>query len=180
MTYISADKVAELIVNIPDYPKPGVTFKDLTPIFASSDALDSVCSDLAKMAQDSGATMIAGIEARGFILGAAVAVKAGLGFVPIRKAGKLPRETFSASYELEYGSDAVEIHCDALNGNDRVFIVDDVLATGGTANAAINVVDQSGASIAGLAFLLELDFLSGRDRISLVNQGVSISTYLHN
>ena len=180
MTYISASRVAELIVNIPDYPKPGVTFKDLTPIFANADALDSVCSDLAKMAQDSGATMVAGIEARGFILGSAVAVKAGLGFVPIRKAGKLPRETFSASYELEYGSDAVEIHCDALNGNDRVFIVDDVLATGGTANAAINVVDQSGASIAGLAFLLELDFLSGRERISAVNQGVAISTYLHN
>lgn len=180
MTHIGPDQVARLIVDIPDYPKPGVVFKDLTPIFSDADALDSVCADLAEIAAKLGVTKVAGIEARGFILGAAVAVKAGLGFIPIRKAGKLPRATYKATYELEYGTDAVEIHQDALSTGDTVFIIDDVLATGGTANAAIDVIEQSGARVAGLAVLLELGFLGGRERISAVSPHVAITTYLHN
>ena len=180
MTYIGSEQVRRLIVDIPDYPVPGVLFKDLTPIFSDADALDSVCSDLALIAKELGVTKVAGIEARGFILGAAIAVKAGLGFIPIRKAGKLPRETFTAEYELEYGTDAVEIHTDALTAQDSVFIIDDVLATGGTANAAINVIQQSGARVAGVAVLLELGFLGGREKIGAINPQVPITTYLLN
>lgn len=180
MTYKTAEEVASLIVDIPDFPKPGIIFKDLTPIFGDAEALDSVSEDMAKLAKEIGATKIAGIEARGFILGGAIAVKAGLGFVPVRKAGKLPRATYQASYALEYGTDSVEIHQDALTAVDRVFLVDDVLATGGTATAAIEVIKKSGATVAGLAVLLELTFLKGRERISQTESNLEISTYLSN
>lgn len=170
------EDVADLIVEIPDYPKPGIRFKDLTPIFANGEAFAKVIKELSLRAQD--ATVIAGIEARGFVLGAALANYLGIGFVPIRKKGKLPRATYQATYELEYGIDAIEVHQDSFRETDRVLLIDDVLATGGTAAAAAAVVLQSGAKLSGLAVLLELTFLGGRTRLQEQFPGMTVSTIL--
>lgn len=156
----------QLIVEIPDYPKPGVVFKDLTPLFADSEAMNFVLDEVRKEFAGKGITKIAGIEARGFMFGAALATSMGLGFVPIRKKGKLPRATFSAEYELEYGTDVVEIHQDALLDTDVVLLIDDVLATGGTASAAASLVEKCGAQLVGLAVLLNLEFLGGSKRFA--------------
>lgn len=163
---MNKSEAAQLIVEIPDYPKPGVIFKDLTPLFADSEAMNYVLGEVRKKFAGKGITKIAGIEARGFMFGSAIATAMGLGFVPIRKKGKLPRATFSAEYELEYGTDVVEIHQDALLDTDVVLLIDDVLATGGTASAAASLVKKCGSQLVGLAVLLNLDFLGGDERFA--------------
>ncbi len=158
-----ADAVArQLMRDVPGFPKPGVVFKDITNLLADAAAFDLIVTAL--VAPFSGLVdKVAAIEARGFILGAPAAIALGAGLVPLRKPGKLPWETLSESYELEYGIDALEVHTDALSPGDRVLLVDDVIATGGTARAAAALVATAGADLVGLAALLELDHLGGRD-----------------
>ena len=152
----------ELIVDIPNYPKPGVVFKDLTPAFADADAFAAMVDDLAAHFADRGITKVLGAEARGFIVGAAVALRLGAGFVPCRKPGKLPRTVLRESYALEYGTDVLEIHADALTSDDVVLIVDDLVATGGTTTARVRLVRASGARLVGFGFVVELAFLDPR------------------
>ncbi|ROO84377.1 adenine phosphoribosyltransferase [Actinocorallia herbida] len=153
-----------LIRDVPDYPKPGVLFKDITPLLDDSAAFQAVVTAMAEAAGD--VTKVVGLEARGFLLAAPVALALGVGVVPVRKSGKLPSETYAETYDLEYGTATIEIHRDALRPGDRVLIVDDVLATGGTAAAAASLVRKSGAEAAGLSVLMELTFLDGRDRLT--------------
>lgn len=166
------------IVEIADYPEPGVVFKDVTPVFANADAFAFVVDAMASQFAATNITAVVGIEARGFILGGALAQKMHVGFVPVRKLGKLPRETYQAEYVLEYGSDAIEIHTDSLTPDDCVLIVDDVLATGGTVNAAIQVIEQTGARVSGFAVLLNLDFLGGASRIATEHPDVRLISIL--
>lgn len=150
---------------VPDYPEPGVSFKDLTPVFADAEGLHRVVDALA--APFAGRfDAVAGLEARGFLLASAVAYATGTGLLTVRKGGKLPREVYSREYELEYGTATLEIHRDALRPGARVLLVDDVLATGGTMNAAVELVEQAGGSVAGLAVVLELAGLGGRERLT--------------
>ena len=151
------------IRDIPDYPQPGVVFKDITPLLADGPAFRQVVAALAGVFP--GVGKVAGIEARGFILAAPVACVLGSGFVPIRKQGKLPGPTYAESYDLEYGTATIEVHQDAFAPGDRVLLVDDVLATGGTAAASAELVRRSGATVAGIVVLLELGFLDGRSRL---------------
>ena len=153
------------IRDIPDFPKPGVVFKDLTPLLAQPQAFASAVKAMALPFETAGITKVVGIEARGFIVAAPVAVILGAGFVPVRKTGKLPWRTESAVYELEYGQDTLEIHADAVLPGDRVLVVDDVIATGGTVTAAVQLVRRLGGTVVGLAFLVELEFLGGRQRV---------------
>ncbi|MFR9798894.1 adenine phosphoribosyltransferase [Streptomyces sp. MS06] len=153
------------IRDVADYPQPGVMFKDITPLLADPAAFTALTDVLADTAVRTGATKIVGLEARGFILGAPVAVRAGLGFVPVRKAGKLPGATLSQAYDLEYGSAEIEVHAEDLVAGDRILIVDDVLATGGTAEASIRLIHRAGAEVAGVSVLMELGFLAGRARL---------------
>ena len=157
---------ASRIVDIPDYPEPGVVFKDITPLFDDPDALRAVVEEIAGHFEGRGVTKVVGAEARGFLVGAPVAYRLGCGFVPARKPGKLPRAVYSQSYSLEYGTDELQIHRDALTSDDRVLVVDDLIATGGTAIAAARLVEQSGASVEGFAFILELAFLEPRKIIA--------------
>ncbi|GAA3833252.1 adenine phosphoribosyltransferase [Sphaerisporangium flaviroseum] len=154
------------IRDVPDYPQAGVVFKDITPLLADHTAFSAVIDALAL---DLDVDKVVGIEARGFILAAPVAYQAGAGFVPVRKKGKLPAETFEGSYDLEYGSAVIEVHRDAFAPGDRVLIVDDVLATGGTARAAVELVSRAGAEVVGFSVLMELAFLRGRDRLGDVD-----------
>jgi adenine phosphoribosyltransferase len=153
------------IRDIPDFPKAGVMFKDITPLLASPEAFAEAIEMLAQPYLDAGVTRVLGAEARGFILGGALACRMGAGFVPARKPGKLPWTTTSVEYALEYGTDQLEMHVDAVGPGDIVLIVDDVLATGGTAGAKADLVTRNGAEVAGFAFLLELDFLHGREKL---------------
>jgi adenine phosphoribosyltransferase len=155
--------ISSAVRDIPDYPQPGVVFKDITPLLADAASFAAVVRALA--AGHGPVDKVAGIEARGFILAAPVACKLGAGFVPVRKQGKLPGPTHVQSYQLEYGTAAIEIHTDAFQPGDRVLIVDDVLATGGTAAATVKLVQRSGAEIAAVIVLLELSFLHGRDSL---------------
>ena len=157
--------LAGYIRDIPDFPKPGVMFKDITPLLASADGLRAAIEMLADPYSAAGVTKVLGAEARGFILGGALAYRLGAGFIPARKPGKLPWNTTSAEYALEYGTDQLEMHTDAVGPGDRVLIVDDVLATGGTAAAKADLVLQGGATVVGYAFLIELDFFHGRDKL---------------
>jgi adenine phosphoribosyltransferase len=161
--------LARLVRDVPDFPEPGIVFKDITPLLADPVGLRTVVSALADAARDeSGAPLvdkIAGMEARGFLLGAPVALELGVGFVPVRKPGKLPRDTHAVSYALEYGEATLEVHRDAFTPGQRVLLVDDVLATGGTARATRELVEACGASVLGLAVLMELSFLPGRETI---------------
>ena len=158
-----ADAVAQqLMRDVPDFPKPGVVFKDITHLLADAAAFDLIVTALVAPFRGQ-VDKVAAIEARGFILGAPAAIALGAGLVPLRKPGKLPWETLSESYELEYGIDALEIHTDALAPGDRVLLVDDVIATGGTVRAAAALVATAGADLVGLAALLELEHLGGRD-----------------
>jgi adenine phosphoribosyltransferase len=150
------------IRDIPDFPKPGIVFKDITPLLLDPAALDAAVSALAEWARPRSIDLVLAAEARGFILGAALARELGVGFVPARKPGKLPFDTVSAEYILEYGVDALEMHADALEGGARVLLHDDLLATGGTAQALAQLAEGRGAVIAGCAFLVELSFLDGR------------------
>lgn len=154
-----------LIRAVPDFPQPGVLFRDITPLLADPDALREAARALADPFRGKGVDRVAAIEARGYILGAPVAIELGAGFVPLRKAGKLPRETLSAAYELEYAQAEIEMHADALLARHNVLIVDDVIATGGTMAAAVDIVRQAGAAVAGIAALIETAALNGRARV---------------
>lgn len=156
----------DYIVDIPDYPEPGVIFKDITPLFADATAMRAAVEDLADHFSHRGVTKVVGPEARGFMVGVPVALELGAGFIPARKPGKLPRKTLSVSYELEYGTDTLEIHADAINPGDKVLIVDDLVATGGTAAATGKLVQKMGAELVGYAFILELDFLHPRKALA--------------
>jgi adenine phosphoribosyltransferase len=158
-----AELISSLIRDVRDYPQPGIVFKDITPLLADGAALAAVVGALA--AGHGQVDKVAGIEARGFILAAPVAVRLGAGFVPVRKQGKLPAPTIARTYQLEYGTATLEVHQDAFEPGDRVLIVDDVLATGGTANATADLVRRSGAEVTGVAVLLELGFLRGRAKL---------------
>jgi adenine phosphoribosyltransferase len=159
------DWLKDHIRDVPDFPQVGVVFKDLTPLLAHPQAFASAVRALAGPFEVAGLTKVVGIEARGFILAAPVAVTLGAGFVPVRKKGKLPWRTEVASYDLEYGSDTLEIHDDAITTGDRVLVVDDVIATGGTAAATVELVRRLGGEVVGLSFLVELEFLGGRLRL---------------
>ncbi|HEY9897995.1 MAG TPA: adenine phosphoribosyltransferase [Pantanalinema sp.] len=150
---------------IPDFPKPGVSFKDITPLMQDAEALREVIDVVAERFRGAGIDQVIGIESRGFIFGAALAYALGAGFVPVRKAGKLPAPTHACEYALEYGTDVLEIHCDAVKPGERVLVVDDVLATGGTALAALELVRKLEGEVAGFTFLIELSFLGGRDKL---------------
>ncbi|HEY2164465.1 MAG TPA: adenine phosphoribosyltransferase [Gemmatimonadaceae bacterium] len=165
-----------LIRDIPDYPKPGILFKDITPLLADAGAFALATRLMAERFADAGVTHVVAIESRGFIFGAPVAQQIGAGFVPVRKPGKLPHTKRREEYALEYGTDALEMHDDAVGSAARVLIVDDVLATGGTAAATCRLVESLGATVVGLSFLLALSFLSGAERLG-GRQVSSILTY---
>ncbi len=160
------DRLHERIRDIPDFPKPGIVFKDIMPLLADHEALRCAVDALAEWAEPRNVDYVVGAEARGFILGSALAYRLGCGFVAARKPGKLPYHTVGAKYALEYGIDALEIHTDAIPSGARVLIHDDLLATGGTAKAKIELAQQVGAEVVGLAFVVELTFLHGRDRLA--------------
>lgn len=164
------------IEQIPDYPTVGVLFKDVTPIAANASAFTAVLNAIADHYASDEITHIVGIEARGFIFGAALAAHMNVGFIPIRKSGKLPRLTHRVEYALEYGDDAIEIHQDALSSLHSALLIDDVLATGGTACAALDLISQCGARTVGLAVLLNLDFLGGHDKVRSTFPGCDIFT----
>lgn len=155
-----------LVVDIPDYPEPGVVFKDITPLIADPQGFGAAIDEIAEHYLGKGITKVVGAEARGFLIGAPVAHRLGCGFIPARKPGKLPREVFSESYALEYGTDELEIHKDALGPDDRVLVIDDLVATGGTAVACAKIIQKAGAQFAGFAFLMELAFLNPREIIA--------------
>ncbi|GLI03229.1 adenine phosphoribosyltransferase [Phytohabitans aurantiacus] len=161
-----AKLVASHVVDVPDFPKPGILFKDLTPLFADGMAFREMVDGIVDHYGREGFDAVAGIEARGFLLAAGIAYAAGVGAVPVRKAGKLPRETYTASYELEYGEAALEIHRDAFRPGQRVLVVDDVLATGGTAATSLDLVERAGGVVTGFTVVLELSFLPGRERLA--------------
>ncbi len=152
-----------LIKDIPDYPKPGVMFKDITPLLGDAEGMKKVVEGLADPYREMGVTKVMGGEARGFMVGAPVAVELGAGFVPARKQGKLPREVASEEYDLEYGTATLQVHTDAFGPGDKVLIVDDLVATGGTMVAQIKLVEKLGAELAGVACLMELEFFHPRD-----------------
>lgn len=156
----------KLIVDLPDYPEPGVVFKDITPLLADKDGFAAVVDSIAAHFKGRGVTKVVGAEARGFMVGAPVARALNAGFIPARKPGKLPREAFSESFELEYGTDTLQIHVDAITSDDVVLIVDDLVATGGTANAQARLVKRAGAKLVGMGFLMELEFLNPRETIA--------------
>lgn len=167
------------ITDVPDYPQPGVMFKDVTPLLADPATLTAAIDGLVEAGKSSaGFDKVVGIEARGFIFAAPVAYRAGVGFVPVRKAGKLPRATNAVSYDLEYGSATLETHVDAFEPGERVLIVDDVLATGGTVEATIDLIRRAGAEPAGVAVLMELTFLGGRARVAGVAPGLAINALI--
>lgn len=168
-------ELKSLIREVPDFPKPGILFKDITTLLADARGLRQAIGCLADPFRDAPPDKVVGIESRGFIFGAAVAERLGVGFVPARKQGKLPVRTVRVEYALEYGTDVVEMHEDALAAGQRVLIVDDLLATGGTARAVADLVTGQGAEVQALAFLIELDALNGRERLA----GHDVFTVLH-
>ncbi len=161
----------QYIRDVPDFPKPGIVFKDITPLLADPEALADTVTQLVEPYALVGVDLVVGVESRGFIFGTLVAQRLGVGFVPIRKPGKLPSATISESYELEYGTDSIEIHADALAPGQKVLMVDDLLATGGTAEAACKLVKKLGGEIVGAAFVIELSFIPGRAKLDAL--GVS-------
>ena len=165
MTQVNLDVVRASIRNIPDFPKPGIQFKDVTTAFKEPDIFRFVIQTTADHYRELGITQIVGVESRGFILGSALAYELNTGFIPVRKPGKLPAETYQQSYELEYGKDTLEMHVDALSSDDVVLIHDDLLATGGTVGATIELVRKFGVRKIYANFFVELDFLNGKDKI---------------
>lgn len=161
-----ADELKRLVRDVPDFPQPGIVFRDITPLLADRDTFKEVVDLMSEHWTGKGTTLVAAIEARGFIPGAAIAVRLGAGFIPIRKAGKLPWRVLSHSYQLEYGTDQLDVHQDAIRPSDKVLIVDDVLATGGTAAAAVELVRKLGGQVIGVQVLIELSQLGGRQRLS--------------
>lgn len=163
---VSNFKYQDLVISIPDYPEPGVIFKDVTPLISDQKGFSACVDSIVDHFLGQGINKVIGSEARGFLLGAPVAYRLGAGFVPARKPGKLPREVYSESYALEYGTDELQIHKDALQPGDKVLVVDDLVATGGTTIATAKLVEKAGAEIAGFGFLLELAYLNPREAIS--------------
>jgi len=161
----TADTLRRALRTIPDFPEPGIQFQDITPLLADAELLAQTADVLTEPVMDAGITQVVGIEARGFILGPLIANRLDAGFVPVRKAGKLPHDTLTATYDLEYGSDTIELHADALNKHDRVLIHDDLIATGGTAAATSKLIARTDATIAGFSFLIELTPLAGREAL---------------
>lgn len=166
--------LANTIRSVPDFPIEGILFYDITTLLKNPAALKESIDQLTQYYQDKRIDMVVGIESRGFIFGMPLAYQLGIGFVPIRKPGKLPAETISASYDLEYGSNTLEVHIDAIEKGQRVVIVDDLLATGGTASATCSLIEKLGGEVVGLAFVIELSFLNGRDKL----QGYDIFSLL--
>ena len=158
--------LSAVIRAVPDHPKPGITYRDITPLLGDPQAMAETTRLFAENYKARGLSKVAGIEARGFVFGAALAHALGAGFVPVRKVGKLPRETYKQSYTLEYGEDTLEMHRDAVAPGERVLLIDDLLATGGTAVAAAKLLAEAGAETAGAAFVIELDGLPGRARLA--------------
>ena len=165
MTIASIQELEQSIRNVPDFPQPGIQFKDITPVLADGRLFDSTIQHLLADLPPGSVDKIVGIDARGFIFGAAAAHRLGAGFVPVRKKGKLPWETHEESYDLEYGSSTVAVHTDAVAPGERILLVDDLLATGGTAGAALQLLSRLGAKIVGVRFVIELGFLGGRGRL---------------
>lgn len=162
---MNIQRLRERIRDVPDFPKPGIVFKDITPLLADAQAFHWMISTLAAHYEDAGVDLVMGAEARGFILAGALAYKLNAGFIPARKPGKLPYLTTSAEYQLEYGTDSLEIHEDAIARDHRVLVVDDVLATGGTAAAKSRLIESLGGQVIGMAFLIELTLLEGREKL---------------
>ncbi len=163
------EKLKSAIRDIPDFPQKGIIFKDITPVLKDRELFKLLIDELKKPFEKSDIKKVVGIESRGFILAAALALELGAGFVPLRKPGKLPYKTYSAEYELEYGKDKIEIHIDAIDKGEKVLIVDDVIATGGTAKASIELVEKAGGIVEGVEFFIELTFLNGRKKIKDYN-----------
>ena len=159
------DPLAPYIRDVPDFPKPGILFRDITPLLASPEATSEAVRRMADPFRTAGITKVAAAEARGFLFGVSIALELGAGFIPVRKPGKLPYETREVSYDLEYGSDTLQIHADAIAPSDTVLLVDDLLATGGTMEACLRMVRDAGATVAGCSFLIELTELPGRSRL---------------
>lgn len=163
------------IAAVENFPKEGILFRDITPLMLNGEAYKYAADEFTQFAKEKGATLIVGPEARGFIFGCPVAVNLGIGFAPVRKPGKLPREAVTVSYDLEYGSNSLSLHSDAVKPGDKVVIIDDLLATGGTVNATIELIKKLGGEVVGLAFLIELDDLNGRE----VLKGYDVKTLMH-
>ena len=162
----AVDALRRAIRDVPDFPKPGIVFKDITPLLADGALFREACERMAAPFRDAGVTLVAAIESRGFLLGGPIASTLGAGIVPIRKVGKLPHTTRRVTYELEYGTDALEVHADACAKGVNVLLVDDVLATGGTAAAACELIESVGGRVVGCSFLLALSFLNGTERLA--------------
>ena len=167
------DAIRGLIRDVPDFPKAGIVFRDITPVLGDATAFRGMIAAMAEPFRDARIDRVVGIEARGFLLGAPLAVELGVGFAPVRKAGKLPSETFAADFELEYAEATIEMHRDALGAGDRVLVVDDVLATGGTLEAAVELVGRSGAVVTGIVVLIELTALDGRSAAGRIRRNVA-------
>lgn len=172
---LEAHALKKLIREIPDWPKPGILFYDITTLLKDKTGFATVIDALAEHYLEKRIDLVLSIEARGFIFGPALAYRLNAGYAPIRKPKKLPAETISYTYQLEYGTDTLELHKDAIRPGQRVLVVDDLLATGGTASAAVHLAEQLGAEVAGLAFVIELDFLKGRDKL----KGQDIFALMH-
>ena len=155
----------DYVASIPDFPSEGILFRDITPLMADGEAFSEVCKQLTEYAKNIGAEVVVGPESRGFIFGCPISYELKIGFVPVRKPNKLPRKTISYKYELEYGTNELHIHADAIKPGQKVLIVDDLLATGGTVEAAIKLVEQLGGEVVGCAFCIELEGLGGRDKL---------------
>ena len=175
MTTGHINQLYAAVRDIPDFPKPGILFKDITPILADGELFKIAINLFIEACEGKGIQKIVGIDARGFLFGAATAYHLGLGFVPVRKKGKLPYQTQSAAYQLEYGEAVVEMHVDAIAPGERVMLIDDLLATGGTSAAATKLIRQMGGELVGAQFLIELGFLKGRTNL----EGVSIQSFLN-
>lgn len=158
-------ELRKTVLDVPDFPKKGIIFKDLTPVFKDKKVFKKLIDSLAKRYKGKGITTVVSVEARGFLLGAPLAYKLGASLVPVRKPGKLPRQVYKQDYALEYGTDSLEIHRDAIAKGEKVLIIDDVLATGGTVGAVTKLVEKCGGKIVELAFMIELDFLKGKEKL---------------
>ncbi len=165
--------IKDVIRTIPDYPKPGIMFRDITTLFADARGFRKVVDDMVQPLAGAKIDKVVGIEARGFILGGAIAHQLSIGFVPMRKKGKLPHDTISEEYELEYGIDEVEIHTDAIAAGERILLVDDLIATGGTATAAVNLIERAGGEVSLCSFIIDLPDLGGAEKLRRMNKKVS-------
>jgi adenine phosphoribosyltransferase len=172
---MSVEKLTAALRDVPDFPKQGIIFKDITPILADPALFRAAVDLMTERHRDKGVDKVAAIEARGFIFGSGVARELGAGFIPIRKQGKLPYKTIDASYDLEYGSATLAMHVDAVQHGERILLIDDLLATGGTAEACVRMIEQLGGLVHAVDFLIELDFLKGREKL----KGYDVRSYIH-